>query len=541
MVIKHDTRKIIRSGPIKKKLSMLLIIIFILLVLNSWEPKNCFNPDELFYFKSSQTLDKPGNIFAPKYYDEHRFQKPPLFYLMVFSSMKLFGNNWFSARLISALFGVLLMIMCFLLGRKMFGEETAFFGTAVLSTTVLFFRFGRIVLPEMALVSFMTGSLFCAYKAFHDSRRQYFYLSFLLMGAGTLVKGPAGFVLPVTVLIVFYLLNRKKYGLIRVPWIKGMLIVAAAVLLWVIPSLWLYGTDFFEHLLKVEILDRFSSEITMPGTAAVIKHHLFNLGFYIPVALAEFLPWSVLLPGLWFLTKKINSSDKHGYQHGFLVIWIIAGFLMYTAIPAKRAHYVLSFFPAMSLYLTSFLDTGTVKIKKAMGTLITGILAVYLIVVILVFPLAFIDGVDHISARLSRDLGGKYVPVIVSWRLDPQEVEFYLDRPVYVLNDREFYDWGASRAKLDKALSRESEKETLFYFLVAEEERDRYFNDLIMNLERYLGAKVEYRRVYTDSRWRKTIYFRRFINSVIHDPGGFISHSITCFREPVFLVSMEKR
>ena len=96
------------------------------------------------------------------------------------------------------------------MGLKLFDPEKAFFGTAVLATTALFFRFGRIVLPEMMLIFFMTGALYFAFKAFSENARNYFYISFFLMGIGTLVKGPIAFILPSLTILVFYFTNRKN-------------------------------------------------------------------------------------------------------------------------------------------------------------------------------------------------------------------------------------------------------------------------------------------------------------------------------------------
>ena len=211
-----------------RRIILFLLLVFFLLSLYAWKANFCFNPDEVFYYKSSQTLSEPGNIYAPKYYEEHRFQKPPLFYLAVFSSYKFFGVNWFSARLVTILSSVLVLIMTYLLGLKMFGREKAFFGTAVTATTVLFFRFGRVVLPEMTLILFITGALYFAYLAISGKRRGFFYLSFVFMAVGTLVKGPIAFLLPGVVILLFGIIKRKETPQVSVPWIQGFLIVLGA-------------------------------------------------------------------------------------------------------------------------------------------------------------------------------------------------------------------------------------------------------------------------------------------------------------------------
>jgi len=519
------------------RLGLLLLCIFLILSLFTWKAKICFNPDELFYYKSSQTLSNLQTLYAPEYYGTPRFQKPPLFYSMVFVSFKLLGINWFSARMVTVISSILVLLVTYLLGRKMFDEEKAFFATGILSTTVLFFRFGRIVLPEMTLILFMVLALFFAYKAFHENKRKDFYLTFLFMGIATLVKGPIGFILPVSVIAIFNLLNRKNFSSASIPWVQGFFIVLAFVLLWVVPVFLIYGEKFLGHIMTAEIADRMTDKAQFASVGAYIWHYFKNVSFYVPVAFAEYMPWSVLFFAAFFYARKKREKTSYKTQRSFLLIWIITGFIIFTLIPKKRAHYVLLFFPALSLYLISFFDFNYQGIRKAFKVFLSATVAVYFLAVIVVFPYIFTDGVDRLSVKLENSLTEKNIPVAVSWRLDPQEIELYIDKPVYVVRESAFLGEGASKVGIEETRG----DSPFFYLILAEKEHQEYLDMFLSHIKKTERTPVAYSILSSDWRWRKTINFKDFLYNTIKNPLEVKKYFINAFQEKVYLLEVKRK
>ncbi|MBD3427166.1 MAG: phospholipid carrier-dependent glycosyltransferase [Candidatus Omnitrophica bacterium] len=528
------------SGKDNTRLILFLVAVFAILSLYTWKPKICFNPDELFYYKSTQSIREVKDLYAPEYFGERRFQKPPLFYSAVLLSFKLLGTSWFSARLVSVFSSILVLLATYMLGVRMFGREKAFYATGSLATTVLFFRFGRIVLPEMMLIFFMTASFYLAYTAFSLSKHGYFYASFALMGAGTLVKGPVAFVLPGAALAVFYLVNRRRFTLPTVPWAAGALIVFSAFLVWAVPAVLIYGRQFLDHMATVE-MDRFTEKISFGSPWRLFWHYSVKLLFYVPVLFAQYLPWSVLLPAGLVIIRKYPRGKELSLERSFLLCWILAGFVLYTLVPAKRAHYVLSLFPALSLYLVSFFDFGAAIVRKAFRRLLVAALAVYFLTVVMVFPMIFIDGVDRLSMELEKQLKKRRAPVAVSWRLDPQEVELYIDERVIVLWEVNLGRTAkALDPRLEQALSSGGGSGTLFYLVMAQTEYRLYRESFISRLEKVRGKDLSFSRLYGDSFWRKRILFGELLRNILDDPSGAARYFNEAFREKVYLFAVKE-
>ena len=508
-------------------LSFFLLIIFLILALNTWDAKSCFNPDEHFYYKSSQTLYEPKNLFAPEYYGEPRFQKPPLFYLAVFFAFKLFGTNWFSARLVTVISSIMVLLVTYALGLKMFDARKAFFGTAMLATSALFLRFGRIVLPEMMLVLCMTSAFYFVYRYFSEGTVRFFYMAFIFMGIGTLIKGPIAILLPALSIFVFYRIYKKKDALTPLHWACGLSIALGLSLIWLIPTLIMHGCNFMDHVMKYEVSARLIEQRTNGATPmGALLHHINKLIFYVPVVFMEYLPWSVLVPAILFLTGKKLNIKKYVAGRSFLLVWIITGFLIFTIVPAKRSHYVLTFFPALSLYLASFFDFDKRRLKNIFTAFLSVTICVYIFAILIVFPLILNDGVDRLSTKLNDILIPREGRVGVSWRLDPQKVELYIDRPIYRMSESDF-------------TYRSPCLLPVLYILAAEYEFNKYMIPL-MSSEDVAKYLCTFSVLAEDWRWRKKIPFRKCISDILKDPKNTGHYLTDAFQEKIYLIRVNK-
>ncbi|MBF0216571.1 MAG: glycosyltransferase family 39 protein [Candidatus Omnitrophica bacterium] len=520
------------------------VVLFVMFALYSWDMKSCFDPDELFYYKSSQSLSDYKNIFAPKYFNEPRFQKPPLFYLLVFLSFKLFGVSWFSARLVSVAASVLTVVVVYLLGLKMFDREKAFLAAGATATAALFFRFGRVALPEMTMLFFIVTAAYFGYRAFTEKRTGLFYAAFLAMALGTFVKGPIAFIIPLAVFIVFKATNRRELEGVNVPWFKGSLLVAASALLWLVPAALIYGREFTNHIVGVEIVDRFKDKSTALSLTGQAAHYFKKISFYFPVLIAQYLPWSAILPGALLFTIKNRARPDRPLERKYLVLWVVTGFIFFTALPAKRMHYVMSLFPFLSLYLVSFLDLEDLKLRKVMKNLLYTAVGVYLASAVLLFPLIFSDGVDRLAVKAKVMTEKDNVPLAVSWRLDPQEVELHLDRPVVTIWGGYFDDRSKKTSVFD-GVELTPRRDGLLFYLLADErfmtgEGTYYITFVLDQVKRFHGDKIRLDKVNTDWRWRKTILFKKCIEDTRKDPGSVIQNLERAFQEDVHLIGVYK-
>lgn len=523
------------------KIKMLLLAVFIMLSLFSWKAQACFAPDELFYYKGSQTISEFKNIFGPEYYGVHRFQKPPLFYLTVFLSFKLFGVNWFAARLPAIISGVLLILVIYLLALKMFDDKNkAFFAAALPATSIIFFRFGRIAIPEMTFVLFMTAAVYFAYRALTEKAKGFFYISFVLMGIGSLIKGPVAFIIPCLTIAAFSIIYPKNISFFKVPWLEGLIIIAVFSLSWLIPSSLIYGKAFSTHIIKGELVNRVVGNRSDTSLRAYLSGHIKRSVFYLGAIFSQYLPWSALAPLSLLVMRGKFEKRRLRAQRIFLSIWLLAGFLLFISITERRFHYVLTLLPAASLLFVSFFDFDRKDIKKIFAVIIGVTISAYIIAIAVLTPLIFIDGVDRLAIRLKDERGSENAPCAVSWRVDYQKVQLYIDRPAHMLSCPELAEWEFAEPAIKEFAASSNNSPSLFYAILGREEYDKYFKDFIAMAEKASGKRLSYREISADLRWRKKIRFVPFLRNLTKDPDNVKNYFKEAFLEEVLLVDVRQ-
>ena len=103
------------------------------------------------------------------------------------------------------------MLLIYLLGRKLFGAESALLGGAILATTSLYGNLALNARVDMTLCFFVTASLilfYSLYRGFLTNSLWYLFF-YAVVGVGTLAKGPLGIVLPGLVIASFLALRRR--------------------------------------------------------------------------------------------------------------------------------------------------------------------------------------------------------------------------------------------------------------------------------------------------------------------------------------------
>ncbi len=104
------------------------------------------------------------NGFSLVYLDSLGMGHPPLFYLILALGFKLFGLNVVVAHVINLLFGALAIMFTYLLAEHFFNKKVAIVSSVLLLFTPLFFSQVGILLPEIALAGFATGTIYFAVK-----------------------------------------------------------------------------------------------------------------------------------------------------------------------------------------------------------------------------------------------------------------------------------------------------------------------------------------------------------------------------------------
>ena len=353
-----------------------------------------FDPDEGRNSEKAREILALNDWITPHENFHAVLDKPIFFYWLIALSYKLFGISEWAARLPSALAAFGCLALVFFFTRERWGRWTALWSTLILLTSIEFFGLARIVIFDMSLTFFLTLALCAFYEAAHteDARRRLIIclVMYAAFGAGTLLKGLIGLVVPGMV-VFFYLLLGKRWAILkRIYLVPGALVFLGMVLPWYLQAE-ARNAGYLRYYLWDEHFGRFASGMFERGGPWY---------YFFPVVLVGFLPWSFLLP---FVARKY-WKNKLDDKTLFLILWVSLPFIFFSVSKSKLPHYILPIFPALAMLTATALvslyrDTES-KIRLALSLAwLTQSLAVLYLIVGSVFPMILFD---QIRAGVSR-------------------------------------------------------------------------------------------------------------------------------------------
>src|SRR5262245_42959947 len=163
-----------------------------------------FEPDEGRYAQIPREMLTRGDWIVPWLQSEPYLDKPPLFYWLVMVSFAVFGFHDWAALLVPALAVQVCVLLSYLLGRRIVGERSAFWGALVLALVPGFLGVGRLLVLDGILTLWTTLSIYCAFIAVQGDRLRWgwWLAAALACGLGVLTKGPIAIILPLPPLLI---------------------------------------------------------------------------------------------------------------------------------------------------------------------------------------------------------------------------------------------------------------------------------------------------------------------------------------------------
>ena len=322
-------------------------------------------PDEPRYAQVAREMLLRGDLITPTLGGHTWFEKPALLYWMMIASFKLFGVSEWTARLPSAISGLLTVAAVFVVGRQLElvkDEENKLRGYAPWSaiaaaTTIGIVAFSQAVSFDILLTMTITWALafYILYVLREDSEanekpRGWLLAGFyIFLGLSLLAKGLAGIVLPVGIIGVYHIFQRELPGkkiFFSVFW--GLPLALAVAALWYAPVIsrhgWLFIDQFFiQHHFARYISDKY--------------HHSQPVYFYLLVVPLLALPWTAFLfNGLlqlksWLWHAKVGDRANQGLGRlmTFALAWFIFPLIFFSFSGSKLPGYILPIAPAVAL------------------------------------------------------------------------------------------------------------------------------------------------------------------------------------------------
>jgi 4-amino-4-deoxy-L-arabinose transferase-like glycosyltransferase len=294
---------------------------------------------------TSYEMVKQGHWFYQHTPRERLATKPPLVG-WISAGLYEITRNWNAAwRLPSLLSAVAIALLIARNARDAFGRAAAIIGASAFAFNILTPRLATLVRTDMPLALVICAAGFCIWRHVQWSRpweRRERWLIFLLLTAGTLIKGPIIYAFLLPGLLLFQFCRRKGDPHHEWPgwwpWIASL----GICLIWtIVGDRFIPG--FHDQVVLHEFLGRFSET----------EHQSKPFYFYLPHLLQKFAPWSLLILAMGWLQWRERREPEADPGMTWLICWIVGGLVVMSLIPSKRVDRIFPIIPPLCLLLAA--------------------------------------------------------------------------------------------------------------------------------------------------------------------------------------------
>ncbi len=339
-----------------------LIVICLLTFFTGLGRPAITDSDEAFYAESAREMIERGDWVTPHFNDIYRFEKPVLYYWLVAVGYLATGVSETTARAPSAIAGLGLVLLTFACARRWFDVQTALLAGLITATSFGYITMARQALPDLPLAFFVTLTIWAAFRASLDdpsnlptrttvddelTRRQWLLVASIAAAGGMLVKGPAGLVLPVIVVVPLVLwefgFSRRRWHLSNTDLSVAALVFVALAIPWFLVMTQMHGTEYLARFFVGENIDRF---------ATARYNDPRPIWYYLPVLVGGLLPWSLFMI-LWTPAIRFTNwrQARLPLAQVRLAVWTITPLLFYTISVGKQPRYILPILPPLAILL----------------------------------------------------------------------------------------------------------------------------------------------------------------------------------------------
>ena len=304
--------------------------------------------DEAFYAEASREMVASGDWITPYYNYETRFQKPILYYWLTSATYLVTGPSELGARLWAALAGIGLVLVTAAAGRRWYDETTGLLAGAIVATNFGYFTIGRMALPDLPLTFCITLAIWAALVSTLESERsprKFVLLAAVGLGAGFLMKGPVGLIVPAVVILPILMIERRSIALTPSDIVLGFGVLVAIAVPWYVVMWFRHGNEYLQSFFIGDNFERFA-------TARFNEPRPW--WFYVPVVAGGLLPWTPLaLVWLGPITQFVRRRRDIGTVDLRLLLWAMLPLLFYSLSVGKQPRYVLPVLPPLAILLAA--------------------------------------------------------------------------------------------------------------------------------------------------------------------------------------------
>lgn len=312
----------------------------------------------------SLSMLESGDWILPRNNGGEMPYKPPFFHWCVAAMSMVTGQvTEFTSRMPSAIALIALVMSTFVFFATRKGKDVGLVTALICLLSMELHRAGGNCRVDMVLTALTVGAFYLMYRWHEKGWKGIPWVSVLLMGLGTLTKGPVGFVIPCVVMGGFLLVRKENI------WkICGKLIVVA-LLSFVLPAMWYYaayqrgGQEFYD-LMYEENIGRMTHTM---GYESCVEPWWFN---FLTLTYG-LVPFSLILVfGLFSIDWKTNKRPVALKEVPakfcawltrlddvtlFSLVAAVIIIVFYCIPQSKRSVYLMPMYPFLAYFIARFM------------------------------------------------------------------------------------------------------------------------------------------------------------------------------------------
>ena len=322
------------------------------------------NPDEGRYSVLAMHMADSGDFVTPRLNGLKYFEKPPMQYWATAIAIKTFGKSEWSARLYTALCGLLTILMVAYTAGRLFSREIGIFTGLVLVACPYYTALANVVTLDMGLTFWTTLSV-CAFllsqrtdphPPFVKEKWTWLLIGWAAMGGAVLSKGLIGLVFPAAILFLYCLIQWDWKRLAAINWLSGFLIFFAVAAPWFV-MVANRNPEFLHFFFVHEHFQRFTTT----------EHRRVEpFWFFLPILFAGCFAWALMLVpamirgwhgGSHHADPITPCGQKHFKPLRFVLLWIVFIVGFFSLSGSKLPAYILPVFPFLAMVLAFYIAT----------------------------------------------------------------------------------------------------------------------------------------------------------------------------------------
>ena len=353
----------------KTQIIIFIVIIAALFFIPFLGRVHLFDWDEVNFAEASREMIKMDDYSRVYINFKPFWEKPPMFFWMQSTAMKMFGVTEFAARFPNAICGIITLVVVFLCGSKIYNKKFGVLWALAFGGSLfpnMYFKSG-IIDPWFNLFTFLSLYNFILY---HWARNKFdkeglkkkpvFYViwSGIFMGLAILTKGQVSLMVFLLSLGVYFIYNRFKFYFNWFHAILFLIIASAVTATWYGYETMKNGPWFITEFLKYQYRLFTTHDAGQKGF----------FGYHYIVLLIGCFPASLLAIPSFFKSAYTSRFDKDFKKWMQILFWVVT--VLFTIVQSRIIHYSslawfpLSFLAAYSVYKW---DTKQLTYKKYVG------------------------------------------------------------------------------------------------------------------------------------------------------------------------------